>query len=687
MPDLRSAIAAVRRDGKNRDVRCPAHDDHRASLSIGIGEDGKILLHCKAGCRTDAVLEAVGLAWADLFEPPTGPTASREILETYKYLDERSVHLFDVVRFAPKDFRQRRADGIWNLKGIRRIVYHLDQLQGHRVVHIVEGEKDADRLRAFGFAATTSPCGAGRWRDEYTQQLKAAGCQLVVVLPDADAPGESHARDVARSCSVAGLSVKIIPLPGLAKKGADVSDWLDAGHTRDELLALADGAPLFDPSTLVAKSVALELTSIADLLNEPDDQVEWLIEDRMPAGAVILIVGAPKSGKSTFVRRAGFAISRGEPFLGWRTSPGPVWFFVLEDKRSEVKKDFRRLGATGMEPIRLFVGQAPADLLDRLQALAQQEPPAAIVIDTLARGLKVRDFNDYAEVTTRFEPLLKLSRGSGATLLLSHHASAHSTREGLDAVLGSTALSGSVDNVLILKRTAEGQRVLSSIQRIGPDLEPSLITLNAETGRLERAGTKREADDRELGDRLLAALRDEPDVPERWIQSHVEGRNTDKVRVLRRLVGMGLVLRLGAGGQRDPYRYRPAGSCSREAAGPSPTGNTSGTEVHPGNSGLNFESAASVPDVPIRILGTSEQELQTPVRGDVREYVRGDVRGDVREIPSPHDLRTSVPAVPDVPDPFEKRQADLQRDAVTPDNHNANSCSHEADEVPPDGGF
>ena len=112
--------------------------------------------------------------------------------------------------------------------------------------------------------------------------------------------------------------------------------------------------------------------------------------------------------------------------------------------------------------------------------------------------MRLKDFNDYAEVTRAFEPLLKLSRATGATLLLLHHGSAHQPREGLDAVLGSTALSGSVDNILILKRTDQ-QRVLSSVQRIGPDLEPTVIVLNADTGRLERAGRKRDVDDAELG--------------------------------------------------------------------------------------------------------------------------------------------------------------------------------------------
>jgi hypothetical protein len=58
---IAQTIHAVRADGRQRSTRCPAHDDNRASLSVATGDEGRILLHCFAGCTYDAIVAAAGL--------------------------------------------------------------------------------------------------------------------------------------------------------------------------------------------------------------------------------------------------------------------------------------------------------------------------------------------------------------------------------------------------------------------------------------------------------------------------------------------------------------------------------------------------------------------------------------------------------------------------------------------------
>jgi hypothetical protein len=61
-PDVRhvlSRLEAVRHSGAGWVARCPAHEDHEPSLSVGIGREGMVLLHCFAGCAFPDIVAAL----------------------------------------------------------------------------------------------------------------------------------------------------------------------------------------------------------------------------------------------------------------------------------------------------------------------------------------------------------------------------------------------------------------------------------------------------------------------------------------------------------------------------------------------------------------------------------------------------------------------------------------------------
>jgi hypothetical protein len=210
-------------------VQCPAHEDRNPSLHVTDSGD-KVLLYCHAGCPTKSILDAIGLDDDALFAEK-GKT--REETDHYDYLDAEGKLLFQVVRFYPKDFRQRRpmpgGQWTWNLHGVTPVLYHLPEvLAAPDIVWLAEGEKDADRLIAEGVVATTAPMGAGKWRDEYAQSL--AG-KRVVIVADRDGPGIEHAYRVADSLAAAGILYRIV----VPKEGKDISDHLDAGHGLEDV--------------------------------------------------------------------------------------------------------------------------------------------------------------------------------------------------------------------------------------------------------------------------------------------------------------------------------------------------------------------------------------------------------------------------------------------------------------------
>lgn len=109
---------------------------------------------------------------------------------------------------------------------------------------IVEGEKDVDTLTANGILAKTNSEGAGKWRSEWPPFFER---RHIVIIPDNDDPGRRHAEAVALMLQEGAYSVKILHPPDLPRHG-DVSDWFDAGHTRDELIELIDATQLHKPA-------------------------------------------------------------------------------------------------------------------------------------------------------------------------------------------------------------------------------------------------------------------------------------------------------------------------------------------------------------------------------------------------------------------------------------------------------
>jgi hypothetical protein len=60
--DVLERLEGVRRSGRGWTARCPAHNDHRPSLSIAAGHEGRILLHCFARqCDYHMILNVIGL--------------------------------------------------------------------------------------------------------------------------------------------------------------------------------------------------------------------------------------------------------------------------------------------------------------------------------------------------------------------------------------------------------------------------------------------------------------------------------------------------------------------------------------------------------------------------------------------------------------------------------------------------
>ena len=503
-------------------ARCPAHEDANPSLSISEGNDGRALLHCHAGCSADAIVGALGLTLAELM-PDTGARQERRIVATYRYTDEAGAHLYDVMRYEPKDFRQRAADGSWSLKGVRRVPYRWHQLAGHEAVFVPEGEKDADRLVSMGLTATCNSGGAGKWTADHAAQLVTMGVKRVCALPDNDDAGRAHAVDVARTCHAVRLEVRVLDLPNLPPKG-DVSDWLQAGGTKADLVALAKAAPIWTPAAAGASATTdplrrVTLTPASTIAIRP---VHWLWDGRMALGSLGLLGGREGIGKSIAAYTLAAAITKGRMRGACLGSPRDVVIVATEDSKAHTIVPRLMAANADLSKIHFLTVVTPegahADLVlpvdvPELSRVLDEVHAALVIFDPLLSRLDATlDSHKDAEVRRALEPLAHLADTTGACFLGLIHVNKTTTSDPLTMLMASRAFAAVARWVLFAMTDPddEQRRLLglaksnlgrTDLPTLAYQIAPMLVAQTEEgdvwTGRLEwlgeAEGTIREA--------------------------------------------------------------------------------------------------------------------------------------------------------------------------------------------------
>ena len=361
LSQLETAILGRQGRPEGRETRflCPAHDDHHPSARWNPEKKTWVCDACGAGGGWSDLSKRLGL---ELSRP-----ISDRIVSRYPYHDEQGRLLFEVVRFDPKEFRQRRPDGAggwaYSLNGTRRVLYNLPRVlaavAAGETIWLVEGEKDGDNLIERGLVATTNPGGAGKWRDEYSETLRGA---RVVILPDNDDPGRQHAQKVAQHLQGVAAEVRVLELRGLPEKG-DVSDWIrereeedgkDHESTRATLKYLASTAPVVsarDSAPLIgtggrAETEAFEISArdsaregqppvgglgdgrkstlfvtARETCSEAAEEVDWIVKPFLASGCLTDLAGPAKAaGKTTLTLAMIREVVDGGEFLGRRTA-------------------------------------------------------------------------------------------------------------------------------------------------------------------------------------------------------------------------------------------------------------------------------------------------------------------------------------------------------------------------------
>ena len=392
---------------------------------------------------------------------------AKYIEKIYEYYDSDGDLRYQVLRYQPKSFRQRRPDGrggwLWNMNDVEALPYNLiDMLeQPDAPVFIVEGEKAAERLMKLGLVATTSHGGAGKWSDALAPYFDGRN---VVVLADNDNAGERHADQVVRSIWGRAKAVKRVELAGLPEKG-DVVDWLFQGGTAEKLMEVVRATPALDnaPAEAEAADEAPEAEEEGVLkpykLMDQDavwsmPPVEFLVDELIPERSFSMIYGAPGSGKSFLAIDMALSVAHGVDWQGKKVKQGPVLYIAGEGMGGFGKrwKAWSMHHKLDKRP-EMYLLPTAVNMLDsedvarlRLTIEGMDRQWALVIVDTVARSIAGADENAAQAIGMFVQSCDAIREVAGGTMLAVHHSGKDSSR----GARGSNALLGAIDTSIVV---------------------------------------------------------------------------------------------------------------------------------------------------------------------------------------------------------------------------------------------
>lgn len=322
-----------------------------------------------------------------------------------------------------------------------------------------------------------------------------------------------------------------------------------------------------DPYTLV---------SIADL--GPAEEPDWLWQGYIARGAITLLTGLWKSGKTTLMSNFLRDLYRGVGLVGVPMNAPTI--YLSEESKGLWRN---RRDALALPPAIKFVirknfarPNAPewCRIINKMVVDVRRLDAGLVVIDTLPSFWPVANENDASEVVQALAPLRALT-DSGAAVLLIHHPRKQDGAEAT-ATRGSGALPGFVDVIVELRRhspadEADKRRLLKAYGRFESTPAEQVIELTGDGYRMlgERPAVH-EADKMGTIAGVLPAASpgmNWEEVKDAWPTDPKPG-NTHLRALLERGLAEGKWARSGGGKKGDAFRYHRAANGSNSFQSP-----------------------------------------------------------------------------------------------------------------------
>ena len=471
------------RGPENRELSKPDHLRFGTHGSLSVERKNGVWVfydheQCKGGgvidyLASEGIVNGSALAWMESkfnARPPERiefNRAERGGSIVYQYIDGDGVISLEVVRTmlesGKKTFRQRiplESGGFdWSPAGKwRPIPYRLPELLAapqSRLVFIVEGEKCADRLAEIGFLATTNAGGAKKFQPEL---LPFFADRHVVIIPDLDKAGIEHLADLREKLKNVAASIRVVSLPGLdgSRGNNDVADWLDRGHTADELREIVKTATGDTEIKPPPSKIRLEPWASIE-----ETKIRWMVDGVIPARGFVALYGKPGSYKSFVALYLAAMIATGRDAFGKATEQAEIVYIMGEGGAGlRYRRDALALEYGLPENLSIHFIRAQLDLRSKegdgkalVEAIREAGlSPKLVVIDTLARAFAGGNENASEDMGAFIAQTGAVQEALGCGILVVHHSGKDDAR----GMRGHSSLFGAVDAELeVTKESAD----------------------------------------------------------------------------------------------------------------------------------------------------------------------------------------------------------------------------------------
>lgn len=215
----------------------------------------------------------------------------------------------------------------------------------------------------------------------------------------------------------------------------------------------------------------IKALTATEYLSLPQPPQRWVIDQLVPAQALVVLWGPAKEGKTTLALQAGCAVTQGTPFLGYDTQRGPVLLVQVDTPRPELTQILIRLSQHGLAMEGLFLPDPeqlevhkPMNILDKdtffyLQTLVKLVQPSLVIVDCFRElgSFKENVSEEQRPITNALRALTSNHPTNPCACLLIHHTAKLTGKEATpnakDAGRGSSYLAGAVDSIWFLHQS------------------------------------------------------------------------------------------------------------------------------------------------------------------------------------------------------------------------------------------